>query len=74
MTFTSEGAWSRQVLRPDIRDVDGTLAVFSGIYGSRWVDNAVASLEQQSLASVQAVMALNGQDDAALGALGLPRV
>lgn len=69
MTSTSDGPWSRHVFAPKRRDVDATVAVFTGIHGSRWVGNATESLDKQSLDPVQAVFAINGRDDVALSHL-----
>lgn len=62
-------AWPRQVLPPNRRVSDSNVAVFCGIYGPRWVDNAFTSLERQSTSPVQVVLALNGRDEQTLAKL-----
>lgn len=62
MTEVDASPWPRQVLAPPPRDVNLTLAAFCGVFGSRWVENAIDNVERQSVEPVQVVMALNGHD------------
>jgi len=62
MTAPALGAWTRQVIPPRVGDCDDTVAVFCGIYGQRWIGNAIDSLETQTTFPVQVVMAINGHD------------
>lgn len=62
MSGTPIESWSRQVFAPEKATSDVAATVFCGIYGPRWIDNAIQNLERQVAAPAQVVMALNSQD------------
>lgn len=61
--------WPRRIFAPEPREIDTTVAAFCGVFGRRWVVNAIANVERQSIEPVQVVMAVNGYDTNILGSL-----
>lgn len=59
-----------RVIYPPARLSEGGQAgVFLGIYGDRWVTNAIASIEQQGAGPLEVVAAVNGPTASAVGDL-----
>jgi len=52
-------SWSRQVFAPAMSPRESTVSLFCGVYGPRWIDNAIKSIEGQSVAPIQVVIAVN---------------
>jgi hypothetical protein len=57
------GSWPRIVHEPRARDVNRDWTVFSGIFGTRWVDNAISSVDRQSIGPLKVIVAVNGSND-----------
>ena len=56
-------AWavpSRRLLPPPSRSVTSPIGVWLGVYGDRWVGNAIDSVERQTQDCLDVVVALNG--------------
>lgn len=69
MTELTLGAWTREIHQPPPRSVATDFGVFCGVFGHRWVDNAIESVERQSGPAFRCVFAINGVDDQALARL-----
>ena len=66
MTVEPRVDWPRDVFAPVKRCVDGSVAAFTGVFGERWVSNAIASLDRQQTEPIRVVFAINGEGEEAL--------
>lgn len=66
MTTEDMNGWPREVLPPPVRATTPVLGVFTGIFGRRWLENALDNLTRQEGEPTLAVLAVNGTDDIAV--------
>jgi hypothetical protein len=61
--------WGREIHQPSPRAVAQDFAIFCGVFGHRWVNNAIQSVDRQEGAPFRCVFAVNGLDREALSRL-----